>query len=299
MLFAPIQISAMHFGAVPPLELQNNLDLVGSGEIQHKEARKPIFWYHIHKAGGSTACDFAKANHERTPRMDPVACNLPHRPSGPTCADVAADVKRQNITWFQWEEPLYPNLLCPDQFSTGVMLRDPFKLAQSQANFVDARRWYREHLDCISKGGNACHELTAKAAGHMAYHASHLWTFFDNFLIRNLGGDALYNLPANSINSTHLEAVKRTLLNFDYVLFLEDFESGINQRVFEQCIGFSNTTAHSNSMEYHFRFSSEEEEYIRSQSKYDYALVRYFQDLPLTERGRSMKCLRHRHHDHR
>merc|ERR1712032_739523 len=107
------------------------------------------------------------------------------------------------------------------------------------------------------------------------------WTFFDNFQVRTLGGSSFFNLPPGSIKVVHLHKVISLLSQFDYILFTEDFESKINQQVFEKCMGFTQTDLHSNSNPIkRLDFTPQEEELIRSQSECDFALLKHFQDMP-------------------
>merc|ERR1712032_1137365 len=103
------------------------------------------------------------------------------------------------------------------------------------------------------------------------------WTFFDNFQVRTLGGSSFFNLPPGFIKVVHLDKVISLLSQFDYILFTEDFESKINQQVFEKCMVFTQTDLHSNPYKKGLGFTPQEEELIRSQSEYDFASLKHFQ----------------------
>ena len=75
------------------------------------------------------------------------------------------------------------------------MLREPLSLARSQIDFVKARDWYKSHLACIPQGQAACDEASQNTPlPPSKKHGKQLWKFFDNFMLRTLGGPTFFSM---------------------------------------------------------------------------------------------------------
>lgn len=261
-------------------------------------------------------CELARLNGERV--QPGPCCNNPTLDTGPVlpaklrearladharyCTKRSELLRRRGTTWFQIERPLEPSDICNGTFH-GTLLRHPLKVASSQVRFVRApRKLYQRHLYCVSHGTKACN--AAKDSGHShcgrRFHCQKLWAFFDNFMVRSLGGHAIFDLPPGGVNRSHLHAVQKILERFDLVETVEKLSSGPElARAFRDHFGWTEfglmpsspesigVKANANgAREDNSTFSATEQALIRSQSRYDFELYEWAASANSILRGR-------------
>jgi len=251
--------------------------------LQQKPKRKPVVWIHIHKSGGSTVCEAARQNGEHTALGDVGNCNflsddvgLLYRESSdlkpPTCEERMQKVRAQSVTWMQIEREFNKGDFC-DGFLYGISLRDPAMLAQSLVNYNGIGAGYKK---CLEQPAENCVENAKKDPA---------WMFFDNFMVRVLGGHDVMMLPPGSINATHEKMALDILAKFHVVVRTEDFNKNAALELFRETFGWSAPDAlrkHKNSEVNVVTFSEEELTIYKELNQHDYAIynsVRGFEQI--------------------
>jgi len=273
--------------------------------LQQKPKRKPVVWIHIHKSGGSTVCEAARQNGEHTANfsncnflsddylvqgwnlqlvnnmMETAAlggigdAGLLNRVSSAfkplTCEERMQKVRAQSVTWMQIEREFNKGDFC-DGFLYGISLRDPAMLAQSLVNYNGIGAGYKK---CLEQPAEHCAE---KSKGPV-------WIYFDNFMVRVLGGHDVMMLPPGSINATHEKMALDILAKFHVVVRTEDFNKNAALELFRETFGWSAPDAlrkHKNSEVNVVTFSEEELTIYKELNQHDYAIynsVRGFEQI--------------------
>lgn len=209
-----------------------------SQKLEGSVLAQRVMWVHVSKSSGSSIC---KAAHENGEHVIAPACNCNYwevdraRDMNKTrdhisCRDRVELFRSHGVTWAQIEREVNENDLCED-IDYGIMIRDPKGLALSFANY-EADKFGRSnlnadivsrHLNCVvSKGkGGTCDGLAAFNGEHIQ---APLYMFFDNYLVRVLGGIDTYRLPVGGVTKQHLNLVMQRLASFKKVLVSDDFK---------------------------------------------------------------------------
>jgi hypothetical protein len=211
------------FEQVCKSENAKELNAFGRDQIP-KSDFKPMIFIHVHKGAGVLICHMARA-HERVIHPEAVC-------SGPgdgvtligtghniSCADRKVKFSKQGATFGMIEREVNEDDLCHDEFRYGIALRDPLELAESMTNFdqycsdwgppLPHDSWER-HLDCLTQNPDSCKHLKSSITG--------LYHFYDNYLVRTLGGNEIFQKPPGSINEDDVQKVIKRLEKFDIVV---------------------------------------------------------------------------------
>jgi len=223
---------------IVPTYLEKKFGSKGAAsEGSTKRRSKPMMWVHLHKSGGSMMCSMAKRNHETVVTPGESCMWLNHdlfwdspQYQGasfppPTCAERKEHLQRNPFTWAQIERVFTEQDYCPETFTYGIMLRDPMHLALSMTNAAaagspvpDHSKDFQKVMYCVgthAKNNPLC-SLPEEPYG------IRLWMFYDNFVVRTLGGMDVYRLPPGGVTEQHARRVIKLLESFDMVMFLED-----------------------------------------------------------------------------
>jgi hypothetical protein len=267
---------------------------------------KPVVWIHLHKVGGTAICNMAGSNGEIV--ISPsVNCNwLPSDDVHTVAVErwttsviklrspISCDKRREilqntGFTWSHIEREINEDDLCPEDFHYATMLRDPVAHAQSMVNFMAAELQYAPHhytdmdftqygvyLNCFEAGAETCPNLSHP-------HPLALWIYFDNPVVRMLGGTDILRLPPMGITSSHAQMVIDRLSKFDAVFILEmiDFPDQ-HQRLtdtygwlnFQALASGDNTDAVKK-----ISFSDDEKARIQKLNMHDYAVYNHFKQV--------------------
>lgn len=236
--------------------------------------RKPMMWVHIHKAAGSLICYSAGVNGERV--VQPSGnCNWSGHDGGAgalykertNCSERHAHFAEHNYTWGQIERVLADEF-CFDDFEYGVWLRDPMTLANSEAVF---RSYTEQEInDSIDFARNEKRRPWQR-------DAMPLWMYFDNYVVRILGGPEVWNLPPGQIGMNEFNKAKMLLDRFAVKVAMEDvLAGGRAQDKFVKTtrwgqVPFKVVNPSAGSV----TFTKEQEKLIRESNKYDYLLYSF------------------------
>jgi len=263
----------------------NSLNPVTLLSHQQKTTRKPVVWLHVHKSAGSTICETARQNGENTALGDIGNCNLLsddvmnlHRDDAAlkplTCAERRQQARAGSVTWMQIEREFNEGDLC-DGFLYGTSLRDPAMLAQSLVNYYGVGAGYKK---CLEKPAEHCAE---KTVGHAPEGLPFLdssepvWLYFDNFLVRVLGGHDVMMLPPGAINASHQQMALDVLAKFDLAIRVEDLATNASVERFRDTFGWSQPELlmeRENAQGHSVRFSAEELERYKDLNQHDFAV---------------------------
>merc|ERR1719198_1532161 len=246
-------------------------------------------------------CQMAQLNYEMTVFPE-VNCNCMGRDqvsligrnkTHVDCEERAAHYKKWHATWGAIERELNEDDICQSNFSYGVMLRDPMQLAVSQMNFAGfTPEEARQHLHCVGHNPASCDAVARDSEkGFEKSKAGPLWKFFDNYLVRVLGGFDTFSLPAGAVTKEHADMVIKRLSSFDAVLFVEEINK--QPSIFKTCLGWSKGPEHL-SVDKHINghrhiLDLTPEEYLQAeyQNRFDYHVYNRFWKLPITTRCKS------------
>lgn len=118
----------------------------------------------------------------------------------------------QKFTWSQIERPLSAEDFCADDFTYGVLMREPLSL---MTTFVNAENVDVETMLDYLSNPKAFHS-------HGIRHTPTHYQFFDNYMTRALNGGDAYKLPPTALTDEHLEIAKQRLRrDFDLVVLTE------------------------------------------------------------------------------
>jgi hypothetical protein len=268
----------------------------------HHNAHKPVIWVHVHKSAGTIMCLLAQENGEavvqphancnRVPfddnhrlQRDAEQASIGH-PDFLSCAERGKHLGEQNYTWAQIERPIESHDFCRKLFFYGIALRDPLDIAESILNYDDRAEIgvrhlcnsnYKECLGCLESG-----DQTDQCKAHIADPSTeNLWVYFDNFLVRNLGGKEIMNLPPGGVTSEHAELAIQTLNLFDLVTLVEDIRSPETHHIFEAKFGWSAAKVSAQRIQDVYQkhtktFSEEEKAVIHKRNEHDYRVYNHF-----------------------
>lgn len=260
--------------------------------------KRPMMWIHIHKSGGTLMCAMAQAAGENVVKPSgncnwrkardgttSASRNKRKKVTDTTCAERSTYFNRNGYTWGQIEHEMSSVNYCLDDFDYGVMLRDPLELAQSETNYAEYNRSEMEDsLKCIGNGN--CRDLQGEQRDKMA-----LWMFFDNYMIRILGGDGIYSLPPGGVTEQHAAIVMERLSNFKTVFTMEDMGAK-HTKLFSSLGWVAENQVEEQQLQYFVRrkvrsakvhldrptiaFDEAETRLIREQTKHDYTVYQHF-----------------------
>jgi len=261
---------------------------------------KPFLWVHIHKAAGTTICELAKRNGEAV--ISPSLCCdwIPYDVynyeylikeltfnglvKNISCAQRAHAWERGNFTWGHVEHDFYDSDFCPHDFRYGVALRHPVRLVESMMNFFDPWELLNP-LDDVRPDPNKIKECALSGnenhcpGAWWSHTVDNLWMYFDNIMVRTLGGPEVMALPFGGVNSTHLDRVLGKLAKFEMVLLVEELASNSSQTAFRESLGWTHAQIiHRNSHNGTKRYflTDAEQEVFKKVDKYDYELYNRF-----------------------
>jgi hypothetical protein len=252
--------------------------------------QKPLMFLHIHKAGGTMLCRFARQAEVVVRPED--NCNWKgqddyHTSGQPnlhkTCADRLLFFRQNGFTYGQIEREMGDEEMCAD-FDYAVLLREPMALMSSLWNY---ELWYawkgwgstkEEHKDPAGflRGTVDSHcSVTPTTSQGDAF-----WKFFDNFQTRFLAN--AFDVPAGKLDDTHAAKAHARLQEHKVNVKLLE-EMPIQGAAFFSQLGWpDNFASHlhekSNSLDgfqdkfVRKQFSESDAAYLRELNKYDYAL---------------------------
>jgi hypothetical protein len=199
--------------------------------------------------------------------------------------------------------------LCHGHFNYGILLRDPTELAISKANF---EKYFPDEviasLNCIAEKENKnvaelktptqffSDQRRRRARGAFAPTDTcgdraarikndwKLWWFFDNFLVRMLGGYSVWSLPAGGVTEEHAQLAIQRLSKFEVVMFPEDFE---DTEYLETAIGWRSEhyeKASKRSSDHTIQLTDEQNGQARLANRFDYMVYDHFRKVPMHER---------------
>mmetsp|Transcript_13089 Transcript_13089/g.47770 ORF Transcript_13089/g.47770 Transcript_13089/m.47770 type:complete len:515 (+) Transcript_13089:1092-2636(+) len=205
-----------------------------------------LFFFHVHKAGGTSICQLAKENmrtstsHECLPDMNAGYLNQVADRAGTNGTNglhycFLAHASPELL--LSLREDVYPlemiasESALPDRFpysrahiSWMTQLREPL------ARTVSAYHWWMHERD-IPKGRiyvNEAGEYWKRGDCHLYEQRANaslvewLEAYPDNFMTRAFcGGSVMYDVPHLQLNESHLECAKRRLATFAPILILE------------------------------------------------------------------------------
>lgn len=266
--------------------------------------RKPVIWIHLHKAGGTMICKFAKINNEVVIEPE-VTCNLepengalaefhvPDRIDGNAqagqqrhridCAQRLELYRCNGFTWGQIEREVnLEDIGCNDSFMYGIMLRKPMDLMVSNLNFdkwnaTNVVAWLQDaEVNIEYPCGEACKHAGWPQLG---------WQVFDNFAVRTLNGYDVWRQPPGHVKEKDLEQAKQRLVAMDVVMVLEDLDQDKVQ--LEKVMGWKNTELtqirhYSHSQD----FTGDQYAFLKQLNKYDDALYTYAREIARQRRER-------------
>jgi hypothetical protein len=257
---------------------------------------KPVVWVHIHKSMGTFIYSLAMMSHENVvqpsyngnwwPYDTPDAVRKGHATHA-DCSKRSEWFAWSNVTWGQIEHDIDDYNLCHDHFNYGILLRDPSALAISKASMeMYTPGQTIDSMSCLVRGENDdMTDLTRKCdyAAPMKHHWK-LWWFYDNFLVRTLGGQSVWSLPAGGITEEHAHNAIERLSKFEVVMFGEDFEDtahlqatiGWRPEFFDKA--FKRPSTHV------VEFTDEQNSQARHNNRFDYMVYDHFKSIPIQQR---------------
>ena len=191
--------------------------------------RRPMYWVHIHNAGGTSIRTLAERYGQRP--LEPASVNwnfyLHEKETIHTvdCEDKAALFAEQRpATWTMIERPVDDaDVACGDWFDYGVTLRRPVDTMLSSLvnNNVSAALVF-ELLE--RRRGRSVADVDLPHDGFLNDGLGH----FDNYLVRFLNGrQVMRDVKLGEVTEAHLDAAIRRLEAFDVILFMEE-EGGLD-----------------------------------------------------------------------
>ena len=185
--------------------------------------RRPMYWVHIHNAGGTSIRTLAERYGERP--LEPASVNwnlwLHEKEMSHTvdCKGKAALFAEQRpATWTMIERPVDDaDVACGDWFDYGVTLRRPVDTMLSTLvnNNVSAALVF-ELLE--RRQGRSVADIGLPHSGFFNDDLGH----FDNYLVRSLNGRrVMRDVKLGEVTEAHLDAAIRRLEAFDVILFME------------------------------------------------------------------------------
>lgn len=186
---------------------------------------KPMIFMHVHKGAGVLICHGARKNENVikpqavcSGRADQVtdigkgtklSCEQRKKQmGGASFAMIERDVQAEDLD-------------CAEHFRYGIVIRDPLALAESMTNWdqynIDhgpklPHSHWSEHLSCLKAGdeGARCKTLRTSVTG--------LYNFYDNYLVRTMGGSEMFHKAPGTITEADADAVIDKLKKFDIAM---------------------------------------------------------------------------------
>jgi len=204
------------------------LHLAGAVTLVHGPRRqKPVQWYHVHKAGGTTICALAEAMGERV--IQPSAlCNMFQDSYQQrdaqfhfNCTERRAAFEIQRATWSALEVPLEEGSnFCPGDFYYGTVVREPLDRLESHLGWQSG--WDESYLELPCRYDVLIAHLAATNVTEDLRRACYRQLpALDNYLVRMFGGREVARLPAGGVGQQHFEKARAVLDRFDLVVPLE------------------------------------------------------------------------------
>jgi len=192
-------------------------------ELYHRELsqRSMIFYLHVPKAGGTHLCSLGRSNGCRS--ILPTECQIFERDGAAWIGDdeVQPDQRPDtcaglselytNLTIEGNENYLFAEGLCPNFWNT-VVLRDPIVRLISHLSMIHEDVRWQTRFPFIGIAPYPVPQVVFDELPQLS----------NNFIIRQMLGKDVYDLPFGSINETHLEEAKRVLESFDVILLNEE-----------------------------------------------------------------------------
>lgn len=225
--------------------------------LRSQGRHRPVFFVHVHKAGGTAICLLANNNGEKfMSAADQKSCNQLflddyhawYQTSYEDCSRRRMQYLASGFTWAMIERPFMTEEYCPESFFYSTMIRHPVELALAKVNFLDDRpkeqwhgyRW-KTIVPCLEKRQAGDWAACPKEVFYNSVNEH--WVYFDNFLVRLFGGLDVWSLPPGAINATHRELAFQSLKGFDMVLTLEQFSSNATRQKFREAFGWQHLEA--------------------------------------------------------
>lgn len=236
-------------------------------------------------------CAAAKWNKERVPstlctfnrfRDLEVPADYAQSPSsfrsGMTCSRrlAAYHDPAHFVTWAAIEHELCEGDLCFDDFSYGTVLRDTISRIQSHVNYEGPTN-VSGHIACIeARDAGACPVEKLRAG----LNRTRNYIFFDNLVVRMLGGCDAMNQPPGGVNTSHLDAALAVLKRFDFVIQLGTLLSRPAQELMDRVMGWhiGEGTARDvgHPSDFHVPLTPSDTVRLQAINKYDMALLAEF-----------------------
>jgi len=259
----------------------------GNHMSAQRDHRKPFFWIHLHKAAGSSICVLSQENGEVLP-VPNGNCNwrpdsnhkwlrMPAEQTPANCSQRLNLLIETRFTWSQIERPFDHNsMFCPPSFGYATALRDPIQSLESMLNFFDPFEPFnllgrQQDVQCFLRG------ITESCPDNLSSAEDSLWIYFDNPMVRLLGGPEIMELPFGRVNSTHSDKVLELLSMFDLVVCAEELSSNATRNKFRTLLGWNRTaTDHQNPSQKTLFLTDADEEVARNLNAHDYNIYNRF-----------------------
>mmetsp|Transcript_105871 Transcript_105871/g.284586 ORF Transcript_105871/g.284586 Transcript_105871/m.284586 type:complete len:250 (-) Transcript_105871:71-820(-) len=243
-------------------------------------------WVHIHKSMGTSVYSLSEMSGENVVRLSFNGNWWPHdTPDGSkkpiNCGKRNYDFVWSNAIWGQIENRHDDQGICHEDFNNGTLLRDPNECVISKAS----KEAYSEVETIASL---SCLEVVpATDARNEASPTKKHWKlrrFWDNFLVRTLGGEEVWPLPAGGVTELRAQKVIERLSKFDAVLFVKDFE---HKAYLESAIGWNlehYDKAYKRLSDHVVELTTEQDAQVRRTNMFDYIVLDHFRSIPMRER---------------
>lgn len=189
------------------------------------------------------------------------------------CRTRASYFREMGFSYAQVERELAEEEMC-DDFSYGVMLRDPEKLMHSLVNY---EVWFtKREGKTVHVPGDFKFELSERIdRGDVPESEAPLWVKLDNFQVRVLAN--AFDVPAGQIGDDHLARAKDRLTRRGFTVgILEDLPT--NGADLFEAIGWPSDFASEMGKRFNGlkqeerRFSHSEKAFLRDLNQYDFQL---------------------------
>lgn len=262
------------------------LDSVTLGEVQQPIGKR-ILWQHITKCAGSFICSVLEHkgnvvkpsrncawNEGDDDRYRSIA-SLSHREPENKCR------KRYNYFVAHGygsgliEREINDDDFCSDDFSYGTFVRDPLSQMVSWTNFAsffqshDVHKYIPQLKEAVRVGKN-----WTVGSNHGNVFG---WEFYDNYIVRVLGGTETFNVPPGQITQEHLERAKRHLQQMDFIAVIE--KDGISNKDIVRLSNFIGCSIDAkrkvNARPHKVAFTQDEHDFLMDLNKWSTKLVDY------------------------
>jgi hypothetical protein len=184
--------------------------IFGEGPSEGPTAERPtvpkiLYFLHVHKSGGTKICESAHRG-GYTANVDDN-CNVFIRDGEYCCGDSIEEQQRVAPTLqynFVANEGYMPSEMDLEHYEYMTVLRDPTE------RYISHYRFVRDVYYGPSVTGSF---------EDWVYHQP------DNYFVRTICGNPCKNIPRGELGRAHIEQAKARLLNFKYIVILEDLMS--------------------------------------------------------------------------